>query len=79
MAAIREEVKQVFWQNFFYPDGADGEFFSEDECQKVKAQAAEIRQRIGPVEEFCFWFSQSLVYIENKIVHVVGGLVAVII
>ena len=62
-----------------HPDGANGEPPPQNQCQKVKAQAAKIRHGIGPVEQPGLGSAQSPVHLQHQAVHVVGGLVAVVV
>lgn len=47
-----------------HPEELTGSFFRRiDQCEKVKAQAAEIRQRIGPAEQvFSSVFQETCIH-----------------
>lgn len=50
----------------------------QDNRQKVKAKPAEICKSIRKVKKFCLWFTQCLVAVKDKMIHVVGRFVAVV-
>ena len=62
----------------FHADRAHGELPAQDEREQVEAFPAAVREPVREVEQFCLWLSEMPVHVEDKAVHVVGRLIAVV-
>ena len=74
---IRPDEVRVLAE-FPHADRAHGELPVQDEREQVEAFPAAVREPVREVEQFCLWLSEMPVHIEDKAVHVVGRLVAVV-